>query len=113
MSNTPNMPPVRAKGMVHKMVADVAKGVAREHWEMLAFQNEFYKSWPDPDSFVRAHWQKHISVARAILTGMLGNPQYDEDKKALIFDALLKDGTVAPKAMATPASPIYFPTTKS
>lgn len=94
--------------MVHKMIADTAKGCAEVQWEQLAKQNKFYKAWPDKARFVRANWPKYIAVARATLTGMLGNPKYDEAMKAEIHDALLRDGAVNPKTMAKPATPSFF-----
>lgn len=100
-------PPVRAKGIVHKMIADIAKGCAREQWEVLAKQNAFYKHWPKARPFVVHNWPKYLPVARQILTGMLGSPKYTEAQKAEIFEALLKDGAVNPKAMAEPAKPIF------
>jgi hypothetical protein len=106
-------PPLKAKGMVHKMIADTAKGCCEAQWETLAQQNKFYKANPDKATFVRRFWPNYIEIARAILTGMLGNPNYSEEKKALIHDALLRDGAVNPKKMAKPASPIIFPTSKT
>jgi hypothetical protein len=101
------LPPVRAKGVVHKMIADVAKGCAGEQWETLAKQNAFYKAWPKRRAFVAHNWPKYLPVARQILTGMLGSPKYTEDQKAEIYDVLLKDGAVNPKTMAEPAKPIF------
>lgn len=97
--------PMKAKGIVHKMIADVAKGCAREQWETLAKQNAFYKCWPKPQAFVAHNWRLYIPVARQILTGMLGNPKYPERMKEEIHAALLLDGAVNPKTMAEPAKP--------
>lgn len=116
MSNNPMKrqitPPMKAKGVVHKMIADTAKGIAREQWETLAKQNRFYKLWPEPDPFVAKHWPDYLPVARATLTGMLGSPKYDQATKDTIYEILLKDGAVNPKKMAEPAKPVIFPVTK-
>lgn len=116
MSNNPMKrqitPPMKAKGVVHKMIADTAKGCAREQWETLAKQNRFYQRWPDQEAFVEASWPNYLPVARQILVGMLGNPKYPENMKAELYEVLLKDGAVNPKKMAEPAKPIIFPVTK-
>lgn len=100
--------PMKAKGVVHKMIADTAKGCAREHWEVLAKQNKFYQHNPDVEQFVLRFWPNYITTARSILTGMLGNPNVAQDKKDLIFDAIARDGAVNPKKMATPAPTQHF-----
>lgn len=100
--------PQKAKGVVHKMIADVAKGCCREAWENLAKQNKFYQRYPSADAFVIACWPQYLPVARNILIGMLGNPKYTEAMKAEIYDVLLKDGAVNPKKMAEPAKPSFF-----
>lgn len=100
--------PMKAKGVVHKMVADTAKGCAGEAWEKLARQNRFYKAYPSREAFVEKHWPDYISVARTILVGMLGNPKYTQAMKDEIFDAVLRDGAVNPKKMAKPATPSFF-----
>lgn len=112
MSNNPMKrkitQPVRAKGVVHKMIADTAKGMAREAWEGLAKQNAFCAVWPDPEPFVIKYWPNYLPIARATLTGMLGSPRYSDHMKAEILDVLLKDGAVNPKAMAEPEKPSFF-----
>ncbi len=99
-------PPVRAKGVVHKMIADVAKGCAETQYEVLAKQNAFYRRWPKVKPFVTHNWRHYIPVARQTLTMMLGNPKYTETQKAAIYEALMLDGTVNPKKMAEPAKPV-------
>lgn len=100
--------PMKAKGVVHKMVADTAKGCAREHWEVLARNNRFYRAYPDVERFVVDQWPKYIHTARQILIGMLGNAKYPQAMKDEIFDAVLRDGAVNPKKMATPEKPSFF-----
>lgn len=99
--------PMKAKGVVHKMLADVAKGCAGEQWEVLAKQNAFYRAWPKRRAFVNHNWPKYLPVARQILTGMLGDPKRSETEKATIYEVLLKDGAVNPKTMAEPAKPVF------
>lgn len=112
MSNNPLKrqitPPMKAKGVVHKMIADTAKGIAREQWETLAKQNRFYKLWPQPEPFVVKHWPDYLPLARVTLTGMLGSPKYDQATKDVIYEVLLKDGAVNPKKMAEPEKPTFF-----
>lgn len=99
-------PPMKAKGVVHKMIADIAKGCARDQWETLAKQNAFYKAYGKPGPYVRKFWPKYLPVARAILVGMLGMDAYTQAQKDEIYEVLLKDGAVNPKTMAEPAKPV-------
>lgn len=99
-------PPQKAKGMVHKLVADTAKGLAKEHYDQLALNNRFYKAHPNVEHFSFRKWPLYVDMARQILTEMLNLPQYDQATKDLIADALFKDGAVNPKRMAEPAKPV-------
>lgn len=108
MSNKVITPPKKAKGIVHKMIADIAKGCCKSAWQDLARQNRFYKANPNVQAFVERHWPRYLPVARQILTGMLGSPKYTQATKDEIMDVLLKDGAVNPKAMAEPAKPNFF-----
>lgn len=99
--------PVKAKGVVHKMIADVAKGCAADQWETLAKQNAFYAQWPRRKAYVTRFWPNYLPVARSILVGMLGMPQFTQAQKDEIHEVLLKDGAVNPKKMAEPAKPTF------
>lgn len=105
-------PPVRAKGMVHAQIAKTAKGLAEEHWEILAKQNAFYARHKDPRKFVKRFWPNYVDMARQILVGMLGNPKYDKAFKDEILKAVTLDGTINPKDMALPAQKPAFALTK-
>lgn len=111
-TNPAKQRPTKAKGIVHKMIADTAKGCCGEAWETLAKQNRFYRLNPDRAKFVHRFWPNYIPIARTILTGMLGNPKYPQSMKDEIHDALLRDGAVNPKKMAEPAKRVIFPVTK-
>lgn len=100
--------PQRARGMVHKLIADTAKGMASEHFEELSRNNDFHKRWPHLKPFVGHNWRLYIPMARSVLTGMLGNPNLAEEKKRIIYDAILKDGAINPKPMAIPEKPRFF-----
>lgn len=100
--------PMRAKGMVHKLIAATAMGMADEHYEQLARNNRFYKAWPDRPRFVQKNWIHYIHTARSVLAGMLGNPATPDEQKAVIHEALLKDGAINPKRMAAPQKPSFF-----
>lgn len=91
--------PQKAKGVVHKVIADVAKGHAAEAWEQLAKQNKFFQQNRSREAWVARYWPKYLVTARAALTGMLGDPKRPEDQKAIIYDVLLRDGAVNPKKM--------------
>lgn len=100
--------PQRARGMVHHLIADTAKGMAEAHYEVLARDNRFFKAEPDVKRFVRRHWEKYLHVARQTLIGMLGNPNTPDAQKEAIHLALLRDGTLNPKRMAKPEKPRFF-----
>lgn len=100
--------PMKAKGMTHKLIGDTAKGMALEHWEQLAKNNNFFKLWPDPDEFQRQKWPLYVDIAKQTLIGMLGNPKLPAEQAELIHDVILRDGAVNPKKMATPAKPSFF-----
>ena len=90
---------VRARGMVHKLVADTAKEMAGAVYERLATtRNDFYAYWPDQDAFIRARWQSFAQPAREQLAEMLGLPDsmVPPDQKRQIYEALLKNGAVNP-----------------
>ena len=100
--------PQRAKGMVHKLIADTAKGMAAEHYEVLARDNRFFKAYPKLGPFVRKKWELYIPLAKQTLIGMLGSPTVSDEHKAVIHEAVLRDGAINPKRMATPEKPRFF-----
>jgi len=106
------LPPVRAKGMVHRGISDLAKQIAREEWEKLARQNVFYAANPKPGPFVRKFWPQYVHLARQILVGMLGSPKYDQASKDRIYGMLLLDSAINPKEMAVPEKKPVFRLTK-
>ncbi len=63
--------PVKAKGVVHELVAQTAKEIAYAVYEDGAHDNEFYRLWPNADAFVRRRWQSFIQVARENLAELL------------------------------------------
>jgi len=99
---------MRARGMVHKDLANLAKELAATHYEVLARDNRFYQAFPKVGPFVRKNWHHYTHTARQILIGMLGDPNRSEDQKAAIADVVLKDGAVNPKRMAAPQKPSFF-----
>lgn len=103
-----DLPPMRAKGIVHEQIAKTAKGLAQEQWAILARQNAFYRRWPKVEVFVDKNWPEYVNMARQILTGMLGSPRYSAEMKADIHNALLLDGVINPKEMAEPAPRSFF-----
>jgi hypothetical protein len=88
----------------HKMVAEVAKAAAAEHYELLmSASNAVYKAWlaAHPgmrakalqDAFVARFWGDCIPVARATMAAMLRGP-LDERAKAGILEALVLDASL-------------------
>ncbi len=100
--------PMKAKAMFHKDIAKLAKEMAGAHYEELARDNRFYKSFPTAASFVARHWVQYTHIARQTFTLMLGDPNRSEEQKAAIADVLLKDGAINPKRMSAPEKPRFF-----
>ena len=63
--------PVKAKGFIHQLVAETAKGCAREVYQEMARDNDFYKLWPSEYEFVHRRWPSFIQDARSALPAML------------------------------------------
>lgn len=90
---------VKARGMVHEMVADTAKGIAEALWEAGCTKSDaFHALWPSVDEFRAKRWHTFIRAAKEQLAEMLGMPdsQVTPDQKALIHDALLKNAAINP-----------------
>jgi hypothetical protein len=93
--------PVKAKGAVHQLVADAAKAMAREVYQTMARDNDWYKLWPSEDEFTRKRWQTFIQNAREHLAEAL-QPHFllSEAEKQQIYDALLLNAASNPAANA-------------
>ena len=94
--------------MVHRQLAHTAKGLAEEHYETLASDNDFYKRWPKMKAYVGHHWRLYVPMARSIFTHMLGQPNVEDHLKRQMYEALMLDGAVNPKHMATPEKAPVF-----
>ena len=101
-------PPVKAKGIVHKDIAKIAKELCETDYERLARQNAFYKKFPKPEYFVPGNWRHYIPMARQMLTMMLGNPNYPQAMKDDIHAILMLDGAINPKKMAEAPQPGFI-----
>lgn len=111
--------PVHAKGVVHKQIAEVAKGLAGEFWEQMATgskgrgglslksargANRFYKQNPDREAFVTFSWPKFVDTARQSMVLLLTKPGFPDLAKMDVREALLLDGTINPKRMSPEAA---------
>lgn len=97
--------------VVHKLVAETAKGIALEVWDTCASVDKFYKAWPKKRIFVARNWRHFIGDARKSLATMLSvkpgtekdpdGPKYhySQHMRDEIFEALLIEGKMksAPK----------------
>ena len=80
------------KVTAHKMVAQLAKEMAEETYEMWASRNnQFYANVPSSTVWVMKNWMLFIDPAREALAKMLGSNEYDEHSKNKIYEALIKD----------------------
>jgi len=84
----------------HYRVVDMAKDLCMASYEAAMGNNTVRKAWKDRHptfterqlqvAWLAKHLAAHIAPARAILAGML-NSGIDENEKAKIHEALLKD----------------------
>lgn len=94
--------PMKAKGVVHELVAETAKEMARAVWEDMATKdNHWYGMWPDAEMFVRRRWTSFIQPAREHLAELL-NPLYHSlttaQMREQIHEAILLNAAVNPAA---------------
>ena len=91
--------------MIHKVIADAAKGITEAVFEACSQSDRFHAKWGRRRRrFIQTYWSQYIGAARECLTTLLqpipgtendpdgpkyGASQYDRDK---IFEALLIDG---------------------
>lgn len=98
---------VKDQSHAHKLVAETAKGMAREVWDKIMTTRgdifDRFKAQPDNDGlstkeleekFCSKLWPSMLDEARGVLAGMLRNPSIDPLQKQTICDALLLDNTL-------------------
>lgn len=99
MSNKPHTP-VRAKGVVHHLIAETAKGIAAVVYEDCASADDaFFKLWPNQNEFVRRRWKSFIQPARETLADMLHPSKHyltTEHMRREIHEALLLNAAANP-----------------
>lgn len=88
--------------VIHNLIADTAKAIAREAYEAIAHDNDFYAAWPTMERFVGHNWQMFVGDARVSLMQMLAiermegpNPvyKYPQEVRDPVYEALLIDGS--------------------
>lgn len=93
---------VRAKGVVHQLVADTAKELAGADWEGRAsVSDNFYRDWPDVQAWIRRRWPSYIQEAKDYLVQMLHPNMHfalTEEDRLKIHDALKLNAAVNPAA---------------
>jgi len=101
--------------IIHAMIAETAKAIAAEAYELLAQENAFYAANPKQRVYVRRAWKDYIPYARQSLIGLLAKdftfeismgtytPQAVEMMKNDVYECLLLDGEF--KGPATGFSP--------
>lgn len=111
----------QAKGVVHHLIADTCKEMARAYWdESASAQNEvgntFYKMFPDMEIFVARNWHRFNEFARSALVDLLGMAHHPstgalitDAEKAEIYDALKLDGTLNARRVDTKVNKLITP----
>jgi len=87
--------------IVHELIAETAKGMAKALFEQLCLDNHYYATQVKTglvteDSFVEFTYGQLIEQARTTLAGMLAGG-YPESLKEQILDALVKDAELPRK----------------
>lgn len=102
--------------IIHHTIAQTAKAIAAEAYELLAKENAFYAANPSLRNYVRRAWKDYIPYARQSLVGILAKdfafeiamgtytPQTVEMMKNDVYECLLLDGEF--KAPAQGYSPV-------
>jgi len=92
--------PVKARGVVHELIAETAKEFARAVYEgMASADNAFYAMWPNEDVFVRRRWQSFVQPAREHLAELLHPDKHymtTEQQRAQIHEAILLNAASNP-----------------
>lgn len=96
-----HMKPVQAKGVVHHLVAETAKGMAEATYQECALNDAWYAANPKVEVFVRKRWQSFIQPAREMLAEMLHPDKHymtTESQRQEIHEALLLNAAANPAA---------------
>lgn len=78
--------------VAHALVAEVARGIAAEFYEIAAKDDKFFKLWPNQEEWITAAAPKGVEKAREVLAAMLANSMTPEWQKEQIYEALCLDG---------------------
>lgn len=78
----------------HRYVAHLCEEMAQAVYEELAKSNLFYAANPDRAAFVRWCAPTLRDEARTVMGELLGRHEISEEKKAYIYEALLKDRSI-------------------
>lgn len=78
----------------HFLVWKTATELAGQHYEKAAHDNLFYYYYPTEKFFLARETHQFITMAKSILTSMLGRTDICEAMKEEIFDALLKQASI-------------------
>lgn len=91
------------EGHCHKLIAQVAKAMAGELYEVVMGDNELWETWkrntPGMSAtqremrFIAKNWGRCVPRARATLAGLL-QTGLDTESKETIMEALLLDNTL-------------------
>lgn len=88
---------VRSKrGWVHPQVKEIAVGIAEAMYERLAGRgtpesNLWYQQNKDRAAYVERQWPLLLPQARATMARMLGSPQFDDEVKQKLYNAICED----------------------
>lgn len=78
----------------HFLIKKTAVELAGQHYDKAAHDNVFYHYYPTEKFFIQHEWHQFITMAKSILTSMLGRHDICEAMKEEIFDALIKNASL-------------------
>lgn len=97
----PKLPSPKRELPCHRLIRDTARDMAEELYEVVMKNNAIYEHWQRccPEltrdlaraMFVEMMLPKLIESARATLAALLATNAVDEDRKTVIYDALVQD----------------------
>lgn len=97
----PTLPPAKRELPCHRLIRDTARSMAEELYEVVMKNNAIYEHWklccPELTRdiaramFVEMMYPKLLEQSRATLATLLATNAVDEDRKVVIYDALVQD----------------------
>ena len=90
----------------HKLLENIAKEICGAAYEDMAKDDIFFKHWPNQKMFIKKQWGNFVKPARESLAQLLGRPDWPEEQKELMMEALFYDRALPPNGDTAVQVPI-------